>query len=45
MMIIRTALMFFLLISVSLANITDELIKLSDLYKQGLLNENEFKKS
>ncbi len=29
----------------TLASITDELMKLSDLYKQGLLNEDEFKKA
>ena len=44
-MIIRFFIIFLLLINPSIANITDELLKLSKLYKEGLLTENEFKKA
>ena len=38
--------LFFFIICFSVsASITDELIKLSDMYKQGLLTETEFKKA
>lgn len=44
-MIIRFLIIFFILITPSISNITDELLKLSNLYKEGLLSENEFKKA
>ena len=43
--ITRAVLIFYLLIGISTANITDELLKLSEMYKEGLLSEDEFKKA
>lgn len=44
-MLLRIIFIFLFLCNTAIANITDELIKLSELYKQGLLTEIEFKKA
>ena len=44
-MYLRVILFIFLMISPLFASITDDLLKLSEMYKQGLLTKDEFNKA